>query len=793
MSIENRGQKIDVDSLKASVNIVDVIEQQIELEKRGSEYFGLCPFHDDHKKSLQVNEGKQIFKCFACDVGGDVIEFYQLQGMDFKNACMALAEYQTKDNSQRPSKRQFTEPKKQNFRQVIPAPQAAKYKQVIHPTYGRPSNIWKWTTTDGKMIGYTLRYELNEGKVILPLTWQRSDDFDNWMFKGFEAPRPLYNLQELTNRTNEPVLIVEGEKCSEAAKELFPYLVVTTWMGGTGAIEKTDWTPLYGRTICLWPDNDDPGRKAMIGIAKKLLNHVPIIKGIYLPKDVPLHWDIADVDWSQTQALEYMKNNVYQMHPKTKPPDATKEEPNSSENLHHSKVLSQMMKEIPSKVDFRDLAGLEEGENVKTRHYIVYSVKMILKVAKELKWNICNHNESVYLFNGCYWSRIKDEELKRFLGKAAKKMGWEESYSDHFQQRDHLFKQFTSESYLPVPVRDKNKILINLQNGTFEISKDGIQLRDFDPADFLTHQLPFEYDPDATASKFKRYLSDVLPDESLRLILQEYAGYIFVPTSTLKLEKVLMLHGPGHNGKSVFFDILEKLVGPDNFSTYSLQSLTNTNGYYRADLADRLVNYASEISGKVETSYFKTLASGEPIEARLPYKNPITIHDYAKLIFNVNQLPYDVEHTDGFFRRFLIIPFKVKITKEKKDARLAERIAKEELSGVLNWVLEGLYRLLKQEDFTPSDQADRELSSYRKESDSVALYMADSGYSKSIEKWKSQKELYESYRHYALGSGFNPVSTITFGKRLESIGYMREVKAPGQVVYVEKEKNTAPF
>ena len=84
-------------------------------------------------------------------------------------------------------------------------------------------------------------------------------------------------------------------------------------------------------------------------------------------------------------------------------------------------------------------------------------------------------------------------------------------------------------------------------------------------------------------------------------------------------------------------------------------------------IANKLVNYASEISGKLETSIFKQLVSGEPVEARLPYGKPFSITGYAKLIFNCNELPKDVEQTRGYFRRFLIIPFEVTIPEAEQD------------------------------------------------------------------------------------------------------------------------------
>ncbi|MEZ5495360.1 MAG: hypothetical protein R3F25_00775 [Gammaproteobacteria bacterium] len=94
------------------------------------------------------------------------------------------------------------------------------------------------------------------------------------------------------------------------------------------------------------------------------------------------------------------------------------------------------------------------------------------------------------------------------------------------------------------------------------------------------------------------------------------------------------------------------------------------------------------------TNFFKIYGYGEPLEARLPYKKtPLSFPD-TKLIFNVNNLPTTSDMTDGFFRRFLIIPFNEFIQPEERDSRLAQKIINKELSGVLNWVIGGLNRLL---------------------------------------------------------------------------------------------------
>jgi DNA primase len=74
-------------------DIVDVISEHVSLKKKGREMVGLCPFHDDHKPSMNVNPVKQIFKCFACGAGGDVFKFIQMrESLTFPQAIERLAE-----------------------------------------------------------------------------------------------------------------------------------------------------------------------------------------------------------------------------------------------------------------------------------------------------------------------------------------------------------------------------------------------------------------------------------------------------------------------------------------------------------------------------------------------------------------------------------------------------------------------------------------------------------------------------------------------------------------------------
>jgi putative DNA primase/helicase len=429
-----------------------------------------------------------------------------------------------------------------------------------------------------------------------------------------------------------------------------------------------------------------------------------------------------------------------------------------------------------------------EKLKLNTKHFLILSIENALKFAENNRWGLCKNHDFIYLYNGTFWAEIDKETFQKFLGEAAEQMGVAKFSARFYQFREQLFKQFLASAYLPTPESNKETVLINLLNGTFEISPQGTVLRPFDRDDFITYQLPFKHDPQAKAPLFEAYLNKVLPDVERQRVLAEYLGFVFIKhgSNRLKEEKALILYGTGANGKSVFFEVVNALLGAENVSSYSLQSLTNDNGYFRAKLANKLVNYASEINGKLEASIFKQLVSGEPVEARLPYGQPFILKQYAKLIFNCNELPKDVEHTNAYFRRFLIVPFDVTIAPQEQDKNLHTKIIESELSGVFNWVLEGLNRLLEQKRFSDCEAAQRAVEQYRIESDSVQMFLSEHEYSFSNTSETPLKEMFSEYRNYCIESGFKPCSLRTYADRLRNTGYITERKNFGTVVNAQK-------
>ena len=469
--------------------------------------------------------------------------------------------------------------------------------------------------------------------------------------------------------------------------------------------------------------------------------------------------------------------------------EAVKSDRDQQKKNQISDILNEILKNI-EQVNFREYCKLEnDKDKLQKKHYLVSCIEILLNNVNDHGYSLCRKNERIYLFNSEYWESINEEIFKDFLGNVSLKMGVDKFDAKHHLFKDEMYKQFLSDGGVKEIKSSNVTTLVNFDNGTFEITPKKQFLREFRKSDFLTYQLPFSYNEDSTAPRFQKFLDEVLPENELQEVLAEYLGYIFIKNNVLKLEKVLILIGSGANGKSVLYEIILALLGSGNVSGYSLQSLTAENGNARAMIQNKLLNYAPEISGKLKHNIFKTLISGEEVEARLLYKNTQMIKGYARFMFNCNELPKEVDHTDGYFRRFMILPFRLTIPLRNRDPELAQKIINSELSGVFNWVLVGLIRLLENKKFTISDIVENQTLQYQKESDSVLMFLEDENYQKSVVINRPLSELYSEYDSYCKSSGFNPGSIKTFSNRLRKNGFIIKRKSYGNALYIEERRD----
>jgi putative DNA primase/helicase len=139
-----------------------------------------------------------------------------------------------------------------------------------------------------------------------------------------------------------------------------------------------------------------------------------------------------------------------------------------------------------------------------------------------------------------------------------------------------------------------------------------------------------------------------------------------------------------------------------------------------------------------------------------------------------------------FIEGFLIVPFDTIIPENEQDKELSKKIITNELSGVFNWILEGLNRLLSQKNFTQSEVVNKQLEEYKKQSDSVLMFLDEECYEKSNDKHILFQELYKIYLAYCSESNYRACSKGTFSKRLQNAGFETERKNFGIIVFVNK-------
>lgn len=167
--------------------------------------------------------------------------------------------------------------------------------------FNKPKNYtthYEYRDFNDVLVGYIVRIDHAGKKRFSPWT---QDVNGEWVNKWHDTPtKHIYREQNLKKHPNAPVLIVEGEKAADKAQELFPAFVVVTWVGGANAAHKANLTHLVGRDVTIWPDNDEPGKKAAQTLAGLLPNaRIVDVDALRLPEK----WDLGDTIDRETDEL----------------------------------------------------------------------------------------------------------------------------------------------------------------------------------------------------------------------------------------------------------------------------------------------------------------------------------------------------------------------------------------------------------------------------------------------------------------------------------------------------------
>jgi P4 family phage/plasmid primase-like protien len=311
---------------------------------------------------------------------------------------------------------------------------------------------------------------------------------------------------------------------------------------------------------------------------------------------------------------------------------------------------------------------------------------------------------------------------------------------------------------------DNDLYRIPVKNGVLNLKT--FELESFDPELYAITFIPTKYDPDAKCPKILKFIDEVAPQD--KETLQEWIGYHLLRTYVY--QKCVQLIGDGNNGKSTFLRLLEALLGKDNVSNATLYDLVSTR-FSKADLYGRLANIAPDISPDElkRTGTFKALTGGDYIRAEKKHQNAFKFLNYAKLSFSANQLPPSPDKTVAFFRRWLLINFPNKFEGPDCDPRILEKLTTpEELSGLLNWALEGLKRLMKNDDFTKSQTIEELQEQWERMSDPVTAFVTNC-VEPAFDDTITKDSLYNAYYKFCRSRGLPYVRNNILTKNLKPV------------------------
>jgi len=388
-------------------------------------------------------------------------------------------------------------------------------------------------------------------------------------------------------------------------------------------------------------------------------------------------------------------------------------------------------------------------------------------------------------------SRLPDDEKERCLKWLAKsKSSFEVS------------KCLTSlKSLLAVETKDDDEsngidaddYLLNLQNGvldlrsvmqdgdTFDIRK--VRLMPHNPSFRLTQIANFEFNPDADCPRFKAFLNEIfLGDQQLIEDVQRFLGYAL--TGDVSQRKIFFLYGEGSNGKSTLLNIIAKCFGTyaKTVSADILLPKHKRMSQHPEVIADLFkVRFAIVTEWKedepISSSHMKMLTSKEKLTARQVHGKRFQFRPTHKLFITTNHLPKTEDLSEGFWQRIIAIPFKYRIPPEKQNPYLAEEIFEAEKAGILNWLLEGLWRYFKLGHLNPLSKAIQQtMRDYRSSVDVLEEWLQLYCDRSDADAVTLNKDLYDCYlqvmKEWQVPQD-DRLSIQSFAKELEKKGFIR--------------------
>lgn len=328
---------------------------------------------------------------------------------------------------------------------------------------------------------------------------------------------------------------------------------------------------------------------------------------------------------------------------------------------------------------------------------------------------------------------------------------------------------------------DKGRFLLNAKNGTVDLETGGI--RPHRRADLLTHDTEIHYDPTAMCPTWERFLSEVFQgDSELIVFLQRAIGYSL--TGSVAEQILLICFGCGSNGKSVFLNILRKLLGMLALQAAPDLLMADRNRRHPTEQADlfgkRLVVCQETAEGRrFNESLVKQLTGGDAIRARRMHEDFWEFEPTHKLWLSTNHRP-EIKGTDhAIWRRVRLVPFNVQFTDDgpnRKDKGMEAKLTAE-LPGILAWAVRGCLDW-QRHGLGMAEAVKVATEAYRADMDVLAAWLGECCILGKKYEVKASS-LYASYTAWCESNGETAESQRKWGMRLAERSLRRDRRMIG--------------
>jgi len=359
-----------------------------------------------------------------------------------------------------------------------------------------------------------------------------------------------------------------------------------------------------------------------------------------------------------------------------------------------------------------------------------------------------------------------DQEITRLIGE--KKEGNRERIAQLEELRDRLRVRVNklnnrnritnvlkmAESWLPTATWkfDRDPLKLNLANGLYDLESN--KLLEHSHEHLCLKQGPVAFDKDAAAPHWDEFLNTIFGgDQELIRFVKQAVGFSL--SGLCDLQALIFCYGSGANGKSTFFGVLREMLGDyyqgiqvETFLSKAFQSSSEPYELARVKGARMVVSDEVPEGRKLNESLVKNLTGGDQIHARNPYEKPFSFDPTHTLWMFGNHKPVISGMDHGIWRRINLIPFTVTISENKK--RPQEEMMKEfkgEISGILNWALEG-WRDFRENGLVVPEAVEKATSEYKSESDTLEAFLEEKSKPNNAAKVHTTK-LFKKFKEWS--------------------------------------------